>query len=465
MKSKRYNSGGDLRQVLIGMIVDKMVCLRIAKQWEPPGLFDSPWANLIGRWCIEHLRRYDGPIGSHIRDVYREWQEATKPDEKMVASVERFLTALSDEYSSGDPVNSGYILDVAARVFNKIRLRQRIMEVEDELERNRVTEAFEKMTSVGKVELGMGSVIIPSEDYEAWVAAFDASREESLILYPGRLRSFLSTAMLRENFVGIMAPDKRGKSMVLLDAAFRAVRERKRVAYFDCGDMTERKLLLRLGARTLMRPYDGTKKIRIPVEFSGEVPEYEIRSFPERLTAQEAYRGFKKICKRRAGLRLSCHPNRTLSAMDVLGILQDWEKQGWVADVLVLDYADIMAPPKGARDPLDQIDQTWMCLRRISQEYHCLLLTATQSSALAYNEKYATMGRKHFSGRKTKLAHVDSMLGINVGPEDEKRGVMRFNWVVHRDKSYPDSMWVAVAGCLAICNPVMKCQEIQPKRS
>jgi len=113
-----------------------------------------------------------------------------------------------------------------------------------------------------------------------------------------------------------------------------------------------------------------------------------------------------------------------------------------------IDYADILAPPAGVRETLDQIDATWRHLRRLSQELHCLVITATQASALAYSDKGAVLGKKHFSGRKTKLAHVNGMLGMVVTAADRDKGLARLNWVVRRDARYSEAAQLLMVGCL-----------------
>jgi len=457
LKSRRFDDGRNLRLVLAGMVTDRTVCSRIASRWTDPGLFAEPWANLVGRWSIEHLRKFDAPIGGNVRDAFEKWAAAIDPEESVLRSIERFLLAVSDEYEQGDLINSGYVLDVAQRLFDKAILRRVIEDAEDCLNRNKMDEAFGKLARVGSVQLGTGSMIEPAEDFDAWYAAFNVDREKPLIPYPGRLGKFFGWTFGRGKLVAFMAPDKTGKSMWLLDAAYRAVRNRCRVAYFDVGDMTEVDVLYRLGSRAAAMPlWSGIVQVPKSISRDGEV-EYTKKKFSEGLGPSEAYRAFRKACKRKGGFRLSCHPNGTLSASDVGSRLSDWIREGWCPDVLVIDYADIMAPPPGVEDALGQIDDTWKHLRRISQECHCLVLTATQSSAAAYAEKQRTLTRRHFSGRKTKLAHVNGMIGLNVSTEDKDNGVTRVNWVVRRDADYNDRRFITVAGCPPLCCPTMKC--------
>ena len=78
MKTTRYD-GNDLRRVLAGMVTDRIVCSRIASQWQQGGLFDSDWANMVGGWCVKHLRKYDSPPDGRLRDIYEAWAGRSTP--------------------------------------------------------------------------------------------------------------------------------------------------------------------------------------------------------------------------------------------------------------------------------------------------------------------------------------------------------------------------------------------------
>lgn len=454
MKSTKYD-GRDLRRVLVGMVTDRTVCARIAARWEPPGLFDSQHANLIGQWCVRHLAKYGRPLASEIEGIFEQWASKPNANESAVKRVERFLADMSDERDAqGDPPPADYVLDCADRYFNSVRIRAEIEKVEDHLDRGETRQAHETMTGSARVELGTGSLVKPAEDYDVWRAAFDRDEQRQLVSYPDRLDRFLGKAMVRDSLVAFMGPDKSGKSFWLLDLAFRGIRARCRVGFFEVGDMGQAVVMLRLGMRASRRPrHGGTVKVPIGVTWEGEVETKSVRH-DGTLTAAEAFKAFQKTARGKDVFRLSCHPNSSISVAGIGSIVRDWEREDWTPDIVVIDYADILAAPSGYREVNDQIDQTWKELRRLSQELHCLVATATQSSALAY--RGGTLGRRHFSGRKTKLAHVNGMIGINVTDDDKAKGLTRLNWVVKRDGAYREAVSMPVAGSLRIANPAIR---------
>jgi hypothetical protein len=456
METKRYDSSSANR-VLAAMALDDVVCTRIASQWTQEGLFESPWSNLVGSWCVNHARRYGKAPSSHLTSIFEEWSAKKIADDKMINSVERFLYYLSDNY--GDPAELGsseYLLNLAGEYFSKISLQRHIDNLTSELERGNVKKVEEDWFKYRTVNLGEDSYLEPANDANIHIQALSNDNDKPLVSYKGKLGLFIGSSLKRGSLHSFMAPDKSGKSTLLVDLAYRALRNRNRVAFFDTGDSNEREVIVRFDKRLLSSP-DTNGKYMIPVRWE----EGELIRAEKELEAVDpimAFRKMKKITKSPDALRLSCHANSTISATDIDGILNQWDREGWRPDVVVVDYADILAPPKGFRDTIDQIDETWKQLRKMSQNRQCLVVTATQVSATAYGKEDGLLSRKHFSGRKTKLAHVNGMLGINVSPEEKEKGVCRINWIVRRDDHYNESSYVRIAGNMAIgCPAIISC--------
>jgi hypothetical protein len=164
---------------------------------------------------------------------------------------------------------------------------------------------------------------------------------------------------------------------------------------------------------------------------------------------------FSKACRKRDRFRLSVHANSTINVAGIESILDGWEREGWCADIVCIDYADVLAPPDGYREKVEQIDQTWKALRRLSQQRDALVVTATQTKATAYTARGGTQGRQHFSGSKAKLAEANGIIALNQTSEEAQQDLWRLNWVIHRHAGYNDASWVQVAGCREIGCPVL----------
>ena len=146
--------------------------------------------------------------------------------------------------------------------------------------------------------------------------------------------------------------------------------------------------------------------------------------------SRDAFHDFFKKTGRR--FKLDTYPNKTLTVSQIKAKLDIWERQsGFVADVVAIDYADILVP-EIRTDHRHQVNDVWQGLRNMTQERHVLGVTATQADSASYEKGRLKM--INFSEDKRKLGHVTVMYGLNqdqYGRETDI-GIMRINEIVKR---------------------------------
>lgn len=462
MKIKKQDSA-NLRRVLIGLVTDAVVVSRLSDRWEDSGLFGPAWANLVAWWCIRYFRKYEKPIGLSIESTFDRWAE-DREDKDTVQMIAQFLLLLSEEHDPEEPLNSEYLLDLAKEQIQIAQIKRLNESTENLLLLGKVQDAQDEVTSFREVNLGVGSYVEPHVDFSAWVQAFEQDDQRALFRYPGELGRLIGDAMHRDALISWMGVEKAGKSYTLVDATVRALRKRLKVAYFEAGDLGQSEVITRIGERITGKPRRrGT--YRVPYtevedksDLSPEDVLWDESVLEDTVGPQSGYKAYNALVREKPLLRVSSHPNSSLSTTDIDGMIGQWTIEGWAPDVVVIDYADILAPNKGIKDPLEQIDDIWKHLRRISQKWHCLVLTATQASANAYDQT-RPLSRKNFSGRKTKLAHVNGMIGLNVGMAVNEEGdgprPINWNWIVRRNDYSNENWLVSVFGCLGIGRPIL----------
>lgn len=451
------------RRILIAMIVDSVVLGRINMKWKPRS-FKSKWANIIAQWCLNYYQRYNKAPMKHIESLFESWSAKSK-DETNVNLVSKFLSSLSDEYEDLKiESNSDYMLDITASYFNQVSIESLMEEIESDISEGRSDKAHNRLVGYNRIEMGVGEGIDVFQDDDAIRKAFDAEKKEILIKFRGDLGKFFMSALEREGFISFMGKKNVGKSFWLMTMAYEAALQRKRVAMFEVGDMGESQTMRRFMIRASKQPrfandiyyptriWYNKKKHKIEREF-------ELREFTKRLSWRKAKKACEKVIQKKIKskdtyLKMSCHFNSTLSVDGIESILQDWERSGWIPDVIIIDYADILKMEYPNKEGRDCINETWKRLRALSQRHHCLLITATQSDADSYDR--GTMKMKNFSDDRRKIDSVTGMIGINQTESEKKRGIMRLNWVSLRDDEFNPSKCVHVAGCLAIANPAIK---------
>jgi hypothetical protein len=460
MKIERAEKS-ELRKILIAMIVDTTVLSRVASKWERHGLFADDWPNLIGGWAVKFFDKYGKAPGKAIESYFSEWA-STNENEALVKLVEKFMASLSGEYKRmKKEINSKYVIDQAIKYFNRVRLEKLRDEIERGLDTGKTDEVYKKAMSFGKLEMGVQAMVRPFEDKSVVTAAF-AERRDPLFRYEGKsleaLNNFFEATFERDAFVAFMGPEKRGKTWWLIDTAYRAMLQGRRVAFFEVGDMSQNQIERRLMVRASGRPWEP-KIVKIPKYIdidTGDV-DVEVRKFRHRLKRSVAWEACKRVVEKAGSdlWRLWVFPNSTLSIAGVQAELRTVEQQEWIPDLIVIDYADLLDPLPGyAKDSQDQIDATWKAMRSLSQQYHCCVVTATQSDAASYYVE--TLDKSHFSRDKRKFAHVTAMIGINQKKEEKRVGLFRLNQLVVRESEYEEDKCVHVAGCLALANPAIK---------
>ncbi len=464
------------RLILQGMITNETVLARIASRWKEH-LFDSRWSYLIGSWCVEHYEKFHQPPSKAIREYFDTWAEEHEKEDATIKMLETFLVHLSDEFDRiKEEVNPDQLLDMADKHFEFLRLRRTVDEAKTNLDSGRLEKAQEQISSYNRLNLKSTSGVSLFTNREEVFSVFD-QQMQTVIDYTRDpklkdLNLFFAGRLERDTFVSFMAPEKTGKSWWLLELAWQTMLRRKRVLFLEVGDMSKRQIEERFMVRVAGWPYRSSTgewpyEMNYPISiklqqqangFKQPVLEYEKRTFKKPLNAAKAWEACQKVmCEKvkskRSFFELAAYPNSTVNAAGIRAVIQDYQTRDWSPDVVIVDYADILADMPGKRDVRDNINFTWKQLRSISQEFHVLLITGTQSDADSYERR--TLDRRNFSEDKRKLAHVNGMIGINVTSEEKEQGVMRLNWIVRREGAYATGKCIYLASCLPLANPAV----------
>jgi len=427
--------------------------------------FPNRWSNLIAQWCFTYFDKYQKAPGRSIQQLFLKWA-AQAPDPAVAELVEKYLGTLSDHYAKDPTLNEKYIVDVASHYFERVRLSRMSEAIDSALERDDLKEAREASLAI-PIDFSSGAWKDPFSKESIKQTFRRKAEDQTVIQFPGDLGLFLSPHLERTDFVSFCGPEKRGKSWWLQESVFLGLQQKRKVLYYVLGDMSEEQVNRRLYSRLLRRPWQ-TKLVRRPVSLDpqGRESNCKFRSVEkEGISAREVWEGVERF-KRLTGttqmrLRLRCEGGLVVSASDIEKDIARLAKQeGWVPDLVAVDYADLLAPEPHTKNQevRHQMNASWLIMRRIGLTYSCLMLTATQAATSAYNAWL--IRKKDFSEDKRKNAHVTGMIGINQtesgqddNPSEKELGVYRLNWIVLRGGSWSESQFVWTAGNLSIGCP------------
>lgn len=424
---------------------------------EDPQLFKNKWSNLIADWCFKYYHKYNRAPKANIESILEKWARKSK-DKDTVSLVEKFLANLSDEYDAQrKKINPSQLADVAMEYFNKIQLSRIKEDIEASLDEGDLKQAEIELAKYKKFEITNDRFVNPYLDAEVHRKAAE-SRTKPLFTYPGALGEFFGNMLSRGNFLAFQGPEGSGKSFWLQEICHQACKGQLNVMFFGIGDMSLDQTLWRYQARIARKPYNK-QTYYYPVGWKSKSPEGYI--FPRRkkrksktnLTLKEFEKARKKFHEWILGtdrdmFKMLCEPEMGVSQIRT-SILKLKDRDGWIPDVIVLDYADLLEAPSTKNDKLDQIDENWRRLRNLALEFNCLLVTATQVKRTGYTKLWQELG--DVSDQKKKAAHVNGMIGINFRLPEEEKEVRRLNWVKLRETT--PRRRVQVAGCFALANP------------
>jgi hypothetical protein len=443
------------RRILIGLLTNSVFVSAVAAA-KLSGLFETTAENIIADLAVRYYLDYKRPISTDIGiEVSKQ-----KLSQDQLDNLFSFLASL-DIQAGVDNVEDKFLFKIATDFFNERHLRKVVGSVSTMLDRGEVSSATVNLHNFRHIELGVRYGIDPLLDEGAIRAAFEDTSEQ-LIKFTSKSNNlddaalFFGDVFSRDNLVSFLAPEKMGKTFMLLDMAWRAVCQRRRVAFFEVGDMSQNQIMLRLMQRVTKRPrrmgyYLFPTKLEIDAKrnvVTDPIQEY----FEAGLSVEEAIQGCNDLVLDKGLLRLSVHPNSTVSVVMLESILDVWARENWVPDVIIIDYADLLIPVDSRLEKRFQVDETWRRLRGLSQMRHCLVITATQADAASYKTKI--LDKSNFSESKTKLAHATGVIGINATPQERDISVRRLNWIVRRECAYNELDLLYIAGSFAVACPM-----------
>lgn len=449
----------DARLVLLRMVADSAVCGAIASKWNGE-LFASRAENLIAGWAVKHYNKFGKAPKQHIGIAFDRWAESNK-DEEVTDFTGSFLESLSQEFRKDrKPVSSAVVLDLAADVFDKVQIERINEESQSLLAKGKIKEARAAIRGFTDVQVSTKSGLFI---YQGGPVIRNAIKTagKSLIDFPQEaMKRMFQTEFSRDSFVVFVGPEKVGKSFWLQELSYLGVASGCKVAFFEVGDQSRDQILRRFSARAADRPLKRDDLCKYPISMSpGDktpIIEFEDRSFDRPMTDAEADFAMKQIGRKygRDSLYLAVYPNNTFSIASARSELARLKRESnWIPDIVIFDYMDILGPMDPREIGRDRINSTWMAARSLSQDLHCLVLSATQADASSYVAQSIEKG--NFSDDKRKNAHPTAALGIVQGKKDKDGQFCRINWVFGRDLDLSSSVTLFCAECRGVANPAI----------
>ena len=459
------------KQILIGLIVSTKFCTEIYPSLSSD-YFLSPYAKKIVRWTKDYYEKYKLAPNIHIQDIYNSEKEKLDPEESELISS--LLSSLSTKYEQmkAENFNVDYLLDSAIEFFKKRSLEIMSKRVSSLVELSKLEDAEELVRDYKKV----------AKVTSRWVDPFDPvfmekvieSVDEEFFKFPGKLGEFIGN-LQRGYLIGIMGPYKRGKTNWLLEFAIEGLLRGLKVVFISL-EMSDthvaKRIYKTLGAFgdeageylypcfDCRKNQDGScsKKERSGnyglIDTDGEKPAYTksmkykpctycrehglfdyipetwfvIEKRPKLTlgTLSKKVRSIKRMMG--DGLRIKAYPAYEANLMDIRRDLDNLEyTENFIPDMIVTDYADILASEDRRVTGREQIDLTWKAHKNLAAKRNCLVVTGSQTNRKSVDKK--RVQSTDVAEDIRKLAHVDGMMMLSQTEKEKGAKMMRISYV------------------------------------
>lgn len=212
----------------------------------------------------------------------------------------------------------------------------------------------------------------------------------------------------KKELTSIMGGAKAGKTTALINFAKNASLAGSNVLY----------VTLEVASRIIAERLDASVSDNLIKELGKNI--HDVRTKIESLQAKAGR------------LILREYPSGTFTPNMLRALLERYKAQGITFDLVVVDYADIMAPNFRFNDPIENSKSVYVDLRAIAFEFNVAMLTATQTNREGYKSTVAKA--EHVAEDFNKVRTVDLMISINVTEEERAKGEARLYFAASRNQ-------------------------------
>lgn len=485
----------DEKRIITGMIASTVFMHKVYPLLnEHLVYFKTNYTETLAKWAIKFYEVYEEVPFQHIQDEFN--MNRSKIGDEDAEMIRDLLVQINEEYVAGKgKINVPYLVAQTLRWCKQRELEITTGNVQVMLSTGDIHGAEAELGRFRKVQLESSSIIKGEEVFgEEDIYHTFQDQEEGFFEMPGRLGYFLGP-FERGWLVGLSGAFKRGKTWLAQEFAVIGVLSYLKVAFFslEMNDVTMKQRIRRRFAPSADVPGEHlipvfdckhnqtgecnleqrTNRIRL-VDNDGKVPEYSADNAYRVCTAcrennrenYEATSWFEPMMIPKFEplyvsqklkpwdktishlLRLKTYPRFTANVSDIMHDLSLMEQDGFIPDIIIVDYADILKPEDDVIDGVQKEDRTWIALAQLASEREALVIAPTQVNKAALE---ATLLREAHTARWIgKLGHVDAMLAISQTEEEKRMGRLRLSTMLHRHRDCDPGRTITLLQKIAI---------------
>jgi replicative DNA helicase len=433
MKREKINSLNE-RDLLIGLITSDRFCREIVPVLSPKHL-EIEYARILAEWIKDYFDDYGVAPQKDIMKLYRARAEELR-DDSLQENVLSFIRNLDEHYDEKKISNVDFAVSQSVQYLKKRSLNDLAETISANIALDDVEKAESVLTKYKCVESSETSGISLLHDSESIADSF--LNENTLLFEVGGAFGKVLGKIHREDFVAFLAPMKRGKSWALLNMAVESLKNGLKVVFVSL-EMSQEEMTKRAWSSLSGQLSEDKEDIDYPyfVENSDTAKPWKIeykKISRKAVSIADIGRKQKNMIRmfRGGDIRIISAPAYGWSVERVDAEIEKLsQKDGYNPDVIIIDYADILAPSEKG-EYRNQLDGIWKRLRGLAQRRKAVVFTATQSTREGLS---SDVGATSIAEDIRKLAHVTCMVALNQNKIEKEQKVMRLSQLAIREGS------------------------------
>lgn len=435
------------KDILVGLIVSDEFCKEISPIIDIKDL-QVDYSRVIVSWIKPYFEEFGKSPKTDILKLYRSHISEIS-NESLQNNILTFIEKLDEKYNSKR--NDAYAIQEAIKYLKSRNLQNLSEDIEAYITSGDIDKAESLITRYRKVEKESGESVDLLNDADIVRESF-TEEQDKLFSFNGAYGRLVGD-IHREDFVAFLASMKVGKTFTLIDCGIEALKNGLNVVMFSL-EMSRTNMIKRVW-KSLSGQVTEDVEITVP-EFVQEGEKYRVeektvhKKASSILEVEKKQKSLKRLF-RGGNLKIFAEPAYSMTVEKLETKLDDLNHNGFIPDVIIIDYADIMLPSNSRLDYRNQLDDIWKRLRAMAQKRKCAVFTASQASRGAIN-KEATADM--ISEDIRKLAHVTSMVSISKDEYCKNHSLAMFSQLAVREGE-PITERVIATQCLSLGRPVL----------
>lgn len=304
-----------------------------------------------------------------------------------------------------------YVRDKVVQFGQKQALTEAILSSVEDVQRgenfDRVKQRIDSASQVGQNIGDLGTFYF--EDIEERVTAYSRRQAEKIPTGIDLLDKAMTGGLGRGELGIVIAPPGTGKTLSLINFGAAAMLAGYNVAHYSF-EMSEERVTQRYDMRFTEKTFDYIKDNQTKVADA-----------------------LKRLAKHRKGdLIVKSFPTRTCTINMVKSHLTKLRiSKGFVPDLIILDYPDIMRPSRDYGEKRHELELMYEEIRALGQEFNAAVWGASQTNRGALNKKVVTIADLAESFGKAAVA--DFMIALSQTKQEKRDGEVRYYIAKHRN--------------------------------